>query len=265
MLSNNEDPVSVWQAHDVLDDVSAGDWVTAALPRFGSTVGSLVPPIYAGYTRILHPATRVEHDSGAVVPVRWAEITATTGAVIHPTVEWFSLLHAGTSRDPGDGNSTVWDDAPEIGDMPEEQFAALATVLAEYTDTPNDCWFGFWEGRGGLSDIELSKNTPRLHIPGRDNYLVHGAVRDAVRTLGWCGPNLWWPQDRAWFVATAIDLMSTYIGSSVDCARALHACPNVEAVDTTATNRVTWDSDDINPLPPNPYTRSQPPSTGGVP
>ena len=53
----------MWQAHDVLDDVSAGDWVTAGLPRFGSTVGSLVPPIYPAYARILHPAMRVEPHS----------------------------------------------------------------------------------------------------------------------------------------------------------------------------------------------------------
>lgn len=253
MLSNNEDEGLVWQAHDVLDDVSAGDWVTAALPRFDAAIGSLVPPIYPAYTRVLHPAMRVVSDSGEQVPVRWTEVAGMTGAVIHPTVEWFSLLHAGISRGAGDGKDTVWDDAPEIGDMPEEQFVALATVLAGHTETPDDCWFGFWEGRGGLSDIELSKNTPRLHIPGRDNYLVHGTVRDAVRTLGWCGPNLWWPQDRAWFVATDIDLMSTYIGSSTDYARALAAHPDLEVIDTGNLRKVTWDSDEINPLPPRPY------------
>ncbi len=25
-------------------------------------------------------------------------------------------------------------------------------------------------------------------------------------------PNLWWPEDRAWFVATEIDLAWTYVG-----------------------------------------------------
>ena len=55
MTPTNEHGGLVWQAHDVLDDVSAGDWGTAALPRFGSTVGSLVPPIHPGYTRVLHP------------------------------------------------------------------------------------------------------------------------------------------------------------------------------------------------------------------
>lgn len=95
--------------------------------------------------------------------------------------------------------------------------------------------------------------SPRVRLPHRDNFLVHGTVRDAVRTLGWCGPNLWWPQDRAWFVATDIDLMSTYIGSSTDCALALAVHPTLEVIDTSNLRTVTWDSDEINPLPPRPY------------
>ncbi|WP_413769015.1 hypothetical protein [Rhodococcus pyridinivorans] len=255
MTPHDEDRELVWQAHNVLADVSAGDWVTAELTRFGSTVGSLVPPSYPSYTRVLHSAMRVERDSGESVPVRWAEVAAATGAVIHPTVEWFSLLHAGTIRGVGNGKSTVWDDGPEIGDMPEEQFAALAAVLAEHTDTPDNCWFGFWEGRGAAQSLGLPRFGPRVKIPDRENFLVHGTVRDAVRTLDSWGPNLWWPQDRAWFVATDIDLMATYVGSSLDCARALRACSAVEAVETTAANSVTWTSDGINPLPPNPYIR----------
>ncbi|WP_420751522.1 hypothetical protein, partial [Rhodococcus sp. O3] len=212
-----------WQVDDVLGDVSAGDWVTAALTRFDSTVGSLVPPIYSAYTRILHPAMRVEHDSGEQVPVRWAEVAAATAGVVHPTVEWFSLLHAGTSRGAGDGAGIVWDEAPEIGDMPEDQVAVLAAVLTGHTGTPDDCWFGFWDGRGAGQRLGLPRFGPRVSIPGRENYLVHGTVRDAVRALDSWRPNLSWPRDRAWFVATDIDLMSTYIGSSVECAGALRA------------------------------------------
>jgi len=192
--SGGED--QVWRARHVVDDVSPGGWVTAALPRF---------------------------------------------------------------------DRAVWDDEPETGDMPEDQFAAVAAVLARHTGTPDDCWFGFWEGRGAAQSLGLPRFGPRLKIPQRENFLIHGTVHDAVRALDSWGPNLWWPQDRAWFVATDIDLMSTYIGSSADCARALHACRSLEVVDTTATNRVTWDSDGINPLPPNPYTWSQPPSTGDAP
>ncbi|MCZ1075270.1 hypothetical protein [Rhodococcus sp. A5(2022)] len=122
--------------------------------------------------------------------------------------------------------------------MPEGQLAAVATVLAEHTATAGDCWFGFWSGRGAARSMGLPRFGPRLTIPYREDFLlVHGAVRDAVRTLDSWGPNLWWPRDRAWFVASDIDLMSTYIGSSVECARALHACPELETIGTARRRR----------------------------
>jgi hypothetical protein len=48
------------------------------------------------------------------------------------------------------------------------------------------------------------------------------------------GPNLWWPNDRAWFVATEIDLVSTYVGGSADLVRAIVASPEIEAFEVAA-------------------------------
>jgi hypothetical protein len=255
LMNRHVDPNSeslVWRVDDVLEDTSPGDWIAHALPRFEYTVGSLVPPIYTLYSRVLHPAARIDPDTGERAPVRWAEVAVHTGGVIHQTVEWGSLLQAGVHHGVSDGSGTVWNQEPDEGDMPEDQFAALADVLVQHTTTPDDCWFGFWEGRAGHG-MNLPRPGPRVHIPFRDNYLLHGTVRDAVRTLGGWGPNLWWPQDRAWFVASDIDLMSTYIGSSTACALDLGAHPNLEVIDTSSSHKVTWDSDHINPLPPRPY------------
>ena len=243
----------VWRADDVLVDISPGDWIAPALPSFDYTVGSLVPPAFTLYSRILHPAKRLVRGTGVRIPVRWAEVAEFTGGVIHQTVEWGSLLHAGIRRGVGDGRGTLWDESPGTGEMPQDRYAALAEVLAEHTTTPDSCWFGFWDGR--VSSMRLPDSVPRLHLPGRDYYLVHGRVRDAVRTLGSCGPNLWWPQDRAWFVVSEIDLMSTYVGSSTAAALALSACAALEVIDTADSRRVAWDSDHINPLPPKPYGR----------
>ena len=33
-------------------------------------------------------------------------------------------------------------------------------------------------------------------------------------------PNVWWPEDRAWYVATDIDLYDTYVGGSGECIQA---------------------------------------------
>ena len=37
------------------------------------------------------------------------------------------------------------------------------------------------------------------------------------------GPNLWWPEDRAWFCASDIDEVSTYVGGSWDCIKEIQA------------------------------------------
>jgi hypothetical protein len=64
---------------------------------------------------------------------------------------------------------------------------------------------------------------------------------------GWQSPNLWWPDDRAWCVATEIDLMSTYLGGSRGCVQAIIEHPQVEAAAVEPSDGIAADSDDINP------------------
>jgi hypothetical protein len=55
-------------------------------------------------------------------------------------------------------------------------------------------------------------------MPSRSYALYCGGL-DAARALwelSWeQSPNLWWPDDRSWCVATEIDLTATYVGGSV--------------------------------------------------
>ena len=44
------------ELRQLTDDVSAADWVVAAVRDFDHTVGSLVPPVFEAYARVLHPA-----------------------------------------------------------------------------------------------------------------------------------------------------------------------------------------------------------------
>ena len=56
------------------------------------------------------------------------------------------------------------------------------------------------------------RNAPLLRLPARE-YLLYQGRPDQV--AGWMdGPNLWWPADRAWCVASEIDLPWTYVGGS---------------------------------------------------
>ncbi len=46
-------------------------------------------------------------------------------------------------------------------------------------------------------------------------------------------PNVWWPEDRAWCVATDIDLCDTYVGGSLECVQAVLDHPDLEALPTS--------------------------------
>ena len=49
-------------------------------------------------------------------------------------------------------------------------------------------------------------------------------------------PNLWWPEDRQWFVATDIDLDSTYVGGSEALIEALSNDPRFEVLPASRDN-----------------------------
>ncbi len=61
--------------------------------------------------------------------------------------------------------------------------------------------------------------------------------------------SLWWPADRAWFVATDIDLVTTFVGGSAGCIDDLLAAPGLEAALVPVDQRFTWDADTVNPWP----------------
>jgi hypothetical protein len=62
---------------------------------------------------------------------------------------------------------------------------------------------------------------PTFRVPAREYRLLAGpidAVAESVVDSPWSqSPNLWWPHDHAWCVATEIDLNTTYIGCTEAC------------------------------------------------
>jgi hypothetical protein len=59
-------------------------------------------------------------------------------------------------------------------------------------------------------------------------------------------PNLWWPEDRAWFVATEIDYAWTYIGGSTELIDELLADDRLEVLPARLTDKPFYDSDTVN-------------------
>jgi hypothetical protein len=133
----------------------------------------------------------------------------------------------------------------------------LAEILRDWTTTPRRCWFCVWDGYGWDGGVSLTasdgvataepgsgrrpdpfpadvRGGSRVELPNRD-YLLHcGPVEAALATVGLGGEhqvvNLWWPQDRAWFVATGIDLAWTYVGGPAGLIGQLLAGTRIEAL-----------------------------------
>ncbi len=92
-----------------------------------------------------------------------------------------------------------------------------------------------------------------VHLSGRDYHLGRGPVRSAcaigeLHTVeshtaegGWWlvpqSPNLCWPEDRAWFVATEIDFDSTLVAGTRDLVDDLLAHDVLEALEVPPRRR----------------------------
>jgi hypothetical protein len=229
-------------------DVGAAAWVVAGLRGFAESVLSLVPACFCEYVRVFHPAHRREGSDR--VGVAWAEIAGANGKRMHAGVQLGSIT--GSERYEREGQPGVFDQPPETGSLPRELLDPLADVLARHTSTPGTCYFAVWEGWGWLPPEVRS--APTFSVPQRSYHLLAGPV-EAVGELAdaWQpvvpprSPNLWWPQDHAWCVATEVDFKTTYIGADRSCAQELIAVPGVEAATVSPKLGVDWLSDTLNP------------------
>jgi hypothetical protein len=235
------------------DDATAADagpagWVQAGLRGFGESVLSVVPAGFQAYARIFHPAQRRDGDTWN--PVSWREVAAANGRVAHRAMQWCSLVGSCSSAGGSRPQSGIWDAEPAEGHLDPDLAIVLADLLAGQTTTPQRCWCAVWDGYGGL--VPAAERAPSFEIPQRRMLLLASPVR-AVGTSSlqvgpcWQSPNLWWPDDRAWCVATEIDLMTTYVGGSHGCVRAVLGHPAFEAAAVQPSDGVAYHSDPLNP------------------
>jgi hypothetical protein len=227
-------------------DLSPAEWIVADLKTFAKSVISLVPSGFPSYVRIFHPAWR---DPYSRQPVRWAEIAAANGTSVTPAMQLHALAH--DLRYLHEGQPGVYAAAPTEGSLPDEVVTPLIEVLAAHTTTAEKCWFAFWNGFGGTrADV---RSAPTFTIPGRTYHLLTGpleaARESAVLPPFSQSPNLWWPDDRVWCVATEIDLNTTYIGCDDPCRQAILKEPALEALLIDAAAGIDWRSDPVNPFP----------------
>lgn len=233
------------------------DWIAPRLaPWQGEyTITIVVPAGFEAYARVLHPA---ETPGAEGRLVRWADVAAWSAMPLRQDTQFHSIALPPTAPD---GAPPYSSQGPQEGSLYRPDAEVLAAIVRDWTTTPEDCWFCVWDGFGWDAVGAVAALTeagqppeiieepepepdpvpgpvregPRVHLPYRDYFLYSGPA-EAVGTLasldgtwGQC-PNIWWPADRAWCVASEIDLQWTYVGGPRGLIDAILADDRIEAL-----------------------------------
>jgi hypothetical protein len=229
-----------------------GEWIAPRLGGWGS-VGGVAGRGFEAYARVLHPV-EVGDGAHAMRPGSWAEVAARTGRVVHPLAQWHRV--AGVDDLRGDVEVDGWRvSAPPTGRLDARLLAALVQALAAATTT-DAVTLAVWEGWGTGAVLA----GPRLELPGRAYGLIEGRLGELTDPewpwgagIGWSAPfegpmpQLIWPADHAWVVASEIDWDSTIVAGSRALIDAVLALEGVEAFAVDADDSLMSHADLINP------------------
>ncbi len=260
----------------VTDGALAGAWIK---PRLGGRFGSVtlrVPMGFEAYARIFHPPSDSNGNS-----VSWAEVAKVCGTTPHPEMQWHAILGLGDADElrgsyaPGDGSGVKWagSDAP-IGGMGIETLDALCEVLAAHTSDPTQCLFGLCTIQGWLDSLSTTFTPSLLDLPlGRSYIILTGQLSATEQiTRDWAdslelslsgesgeelrqdvahfrqreAPNLLWPAEQAWFVASEVDFDSTLVGGNASLIDAIVESSALEAWPIEGSASLADDADSIN-------------------
>lgn len=251
----------------VVNGAEAGAWIAPRLEGgFGGKVEQQVPNGFDAYVRVFHPAS-----DGDGNPVTWAEVAQALGRTAHREMQWHKLVG---SDDPPEMTGSEWPGGnPSPGEMEPETLAALCDVLAMHTPDPEHCFFGLSTIHGGVE--AAYPEAVQLRWPGRDFVVFSGPLPAAGQVgyesewnlvmsayipgpgeppppppdrVHWFtqAPNLIWPADHSWCVASEYDLDSTVVSASRDLVNAILAAPELETWEVERSDSLEADADKVN-------------------
>jgi hypothetical protein len=264
------------------DGASEGAWIK---PRLGGEFGAVtlhVPKGFEAYARVFHQA--ISRECGPVTWEEVAKACGTTAHremqwhAILGFADADELQGSYAPDDPGGPRWGGWD--PPIGQMDLNTLDALCAILAGHTADPERCLFGLSTIKGWEDDFTREKldNTRLLGLPMERDYVVLGgplsAIDQIVRDLSkpspsratfvlstgegpapepdpsWLrqreAPNLIWPVDHSWLVASEVDFDSTLVGGSAALIEAIAGSPDLEAWQVEPTDSLADDADKVN-------------------
>jgi hypothetical protein len=250
-------------------DAAAAAWIAPRLVEQFGAVCRTIPAGFDAYARVLHPA-----GTGGVAQLRWADVAEANGRTMHPLAQFERISTSAPRRRVPTPLHHV--QAPMTGDLASDALRALCEILQRYTPDAARCWFAVWEGWGDLtggemvvsaaspgpppsirrapSQWQLNVRAPRFETPGRAYYLFSGRLDDALRIGSWPtedwflprSPNLFWPDDRTWCIASEIDFDSTLVGGPSDLIDDVLRRGDLEAWAVGPLDSLAWDGDMIN-------------------
>ncbi len=251
-------------------DAGAAQWIAPRLLEDFGTVCRTIPAGFDAYARVFHPA-----DPGSGSPTRWAVVAARTGRSMHSQAQFHRIV----TPLPGSGRQDLSLDVQEplTGELAPDDLRALCPILRAHTRDAMRCWFALWEGWGELTgavtpltwatagaasapprtapgEWQLDLRAARFELPNRAYYLFTGPLEDALRFGYWVSedwflprsPNLFWPQDRSWCVASEIDFDSTLIAGTGALIDEIVQSDELEAWPITPRDSLAFDGDTIN-------------------
>lgn len=250
-------------------DAGAAEWIAPRLLDDFGAVCTTIPTGFEAYARILHPA-----DPGAGTSTRWAEVAEATGRTMHALAQFARIAAPHPAITHGDVSVEV--QAPMTGDLAPSELRALSEILQTHTPAALRCWFAVWEGWGELtgavslirattadpaasprpapSEWQLDLRAAQFVLPGRVYYLFTGPLHEALRFGYWAtadwflprSPNLFWPDDRRWCVASEIDFDSTLVAGTAALIGDIIHSDELEAYPVDPRDSLAFDGDTIN-------------------
>jgi hypothetical protein len=264
----------------ITDGPAVGGWIK---PRLGGEFGAVtlqVPKGFDAYARIFHPAS--DSDGNRVT---WTDVAKARGTTPHPEMQWHAILGfaapdelygSHTSVDP---DSAAWRGShPSIGLMDIQTLDALCDILTVHTADPIHCFFGLCTIAGWMDSISTSEVRSLLELPYGRDYLVLAGALSTVNQITYIwprpeslqvtfttdkdeallpklnptklrqreAPNLIWPVDHTWLVASEVDFDSTLVGGSASLIEEIVESQQLEACQVRPTDSLAVDADKVN-------------------
>ena len=205
------------------------------LGHLGAAVTSMVPSGFEVYVRVLHPFIG-PFDGTDRPDLAGGELAARFGCEFRPLAPIDQLIEGMDEKILEKFDVIL----PDPGAIPTRVAQGVADVLGRHTGTPEQCYFAIWEGYGGLRPSQ-GFGAP-FEIPARRMLLYSAPIAaateqfDSDSLVSAYHPNLWWPADHSWCVATDIDYRCTYIGCDRATAQQLLSRSDIEVFEVQPTD-----------------------------